>query len=260
MLIPGLPKLYIKDDGFTPPSDPVYYLLTGSGLFRGHNMPLFSSLTKVEDGIRGLQEQEEQLDLRLPKIPKFLIERAVGFFREVYDRHRSEAVLLIHYSPEKRHYRFVAPPQTVTVKVYTWYEVVRDEVEYETVPAARGYQQVGSIHSHGAMPAFQSWQDEQDARSKQGLHIVVGSLTWRPKFDVAFSIGGRRFDLKLEDVAEGFDEAILPAPKVWWQQVKCEREHASTYGSDGGYYQHDDYHSSATGYSDGHGGFGPVPD
>ena len=259
LLVPGLPKVYVKNDDFKPPDDPVYYVLTGSGLFRGHSMPLFSSLTKAEDGIRGLQEQEEELDLRLPKIPKFLIERAVGFFIEIYRELRSEAVLLIHYHPEKEHYRFVAPPQTITITVYPWYEVVRDEVEYQMVAPVRGYQQIGSIHSHGAMPPFQSWQDEEDARYKQGLHLVCGSLNWEPRFDAVFSVGGRHFDLELEDVAEGFDEPILPAPKFWHQQVTCKRVAANVYGW-GGYHEQNDYNSAAAGSGTSHDGYGALPD
>jgi hypothetical protein len=233
LLIPGLPKVYVKTKDFTRPEDPVFYLLTGSGLFKGHNMECFSSLGKLEDGIRGLEEQEDELDLRLAKIPQFLIERSVGFFLEVYEKHRSEAVLLIHYHPQKQHYRFVAPPQTINVTVYPWYEVVKDEVEYENVPPVRGYQQVGSIHSHGAMPAFQSWQDDEDGRFNQGLHI-----------------------------AEGFEEPIRPAPKFWWQQVRVKKTPSRSYSSYGwgGYNEHDDYSSTAAGYGEPYDGYGARPD
>ncbi len=262
LLIPGLPKIYVKDKEFTRPDDPVFYLLTGSGLFKGHNMDCFSSLGKLEDGIRGLEEQDDELDLRLAEIPRFLIERAVGFFVEVYEEHRSEAVLLIHYHPQKQHYRFVAPPQTINITVYPWYEVVKDEVEYENVPPVRGYQQIGSIHSHGAMPAFQSWQDDEDGRFNQGLHIVVGSLNWRPKFNVVFSVAGRQFELKLEDVAEGFEEPIRPAPKFWWQQVRVKKTPSRSYRTykRGGDYGYDDYGATAAGYGEPYDGYGARPD
>jgi hypothetical protein len=259
-----MPQVLLKDDSFKPPEDPVYYIVAANGLYRVVNTPLYSATAKVE-GLKGLCHQEERLDLKLPLIPQALMECAVGFFEQIYDELQSESVLLLHYHPERRRYRLVAPEQTVTVVVSRWSSWVKGEVDYEVVPTARGWVHVGDIHSHGGQGAFQSWTDTEDARFRDGLHIVVGRVNWKPDFDVAFTVAGRRFKLGLAEVCEGFQEA-KPAPARWREKVVCQVEVSRSYGytsaSQGKGYGCDDY--ASRGYCPelppGNDGFGRLSD
>ncbi|MBI4142833.1 hypothetical protein HY480_03100, partial [Candidatus Uhrbacteria bacterium] len=110
---------------------------------------------------------------------------------------RSEAILVIAYHLEHRTFQCIAPPQIVS----------GDACDY-TPPLASdlpdGYRCVGTVHSHGELPAFHSCTDEDDERVSDGIHITVGRLDQQVVEIVAsLAVSGCRFPQAVERVLGG---------------------------------------------------------
>ena len=71
--------LYFKQSEREPePADPVYYLLTGDGLFLNRNTPFFSSSVPAPGGPPVLCRHAARLENRFPAIPGALFERVAA--------------------------------------------------------------------------------------------------------------------------------------------------------------------------------------
>src|SRR5512135_68248 len=91
--------IYLKDQDFTAPDDPIYYLLTRDGLFLVKRTPFFEGVVPVA-GIPWLEPQEPGVRLTAASpLPADLLLRALAFFRAVYSRYQSEAVALLTWQP-----------------------------------------------------------------------------------------------------------------------------------------------------------------
>jgi hypothetical protein len=86
--------IYLKDQDFSPPDDPLYYLLTKDGLFLVKSTPFFAAAVPVQ-GIPWLEAQEPEVRLTAPPLPASLLLQALAFFRAVFSRYKSEAVVLL---------------------------------------------------------------------------------------------------------------------------------------------------------------------
>ncbi len=208
--------LHLKDDGFQEPAEPIYYLLARNGLFAVKETAFFRSVTRVE-GLSWLEEQEEGVQLKLPaRIPLLLIRQVVAFFQEIYRRHQAEAVVLLYYNGEARRYELVVPEQEAS-PLRCWYEIG---------PTPPGWQRVGTIHSHGKLPAFHSGADVEDEAHDDGIHITVGNLDFVPSLSCDVVVDGRRFDIAPMDLVDG-------AETVEWPQQWLERVSATGYPAGG---------------------------
>ena len=183
--------IYLKNDEFVEPDDPIYYLVTKDGLFQVKQNAFFRSCTKVE-GLGWLQEEEEWAELRLPPLPATLLAEAVAFFREVFEKHKAEAVILIYYHLRDERYELKVPKQ----------KVAGGHCEYEIGPTPSGYLRVGTIHSHASAEAFHSELDDLDEIHDDGLHITVGNLDQNISLSYSLVVDGRRFPLKPDEVFE----------------------------------------------------------
>lgn len=183
--------IYLKDDGFVEPDDPIYYLVTKDGLFQVKQNAFFRSSTKVE-GLGWLQGEEERVDLRLPRLPATLLAEAVAFFREVFEKYKAEAIMLIYYHLGDKRYELKVPRQ----------KVAGEHCEYEIGPTPPGYLRVGTIHSHASAEAFHSELDDLDEMHDDGLHITVGNLDQTISLSCSLVVEGRRFPLKSDEVFE----------------------------------------------------------
>ena len=93
-------------------------------------------------------------------------------------------------------------------------------VDYSGLPAPLGFVRLGTIHSHGDLPAFYSLTDERDSEFDDSLNIVVGNLARkRPSFFACFMVNGRKFDLGPEEVVEPYRKPRFPVPREWLDQV-----------------------------------------
>jgi hypothetical protein len=163
------------------PEEEVFYMLTGSGLFLCRNNTYFSSCVPARSWPGELAGQEKFLNLRYPKIPRTLIEQAVGFFEAVVDRHDAEAALQLIWDDQREIYRLIVPRQRCTVYEDWQGRKTPQGVHYdlpERVP--RNWVLVGDIHSHVDFAAYSSATDQYDELYRTGLHIVVGRIYNEP--------------------------------------------------------------------------------
>ncbi|MGO9393599.1 MAG: Mov34/MPN/PAD-1 family protein [Desulfobaccales bacterium] len=189
--------IYLKEQDFSPPEEPIYYLLTGQGLFLVKRTPFFEAVLPAA-GIPWLAPQEPGVRLCGPPLPAELLLQAVAFFRAVYARHQSEAVALLSWREKAHSYELVIPHQTVGGGHCDY--MVRD------FPA--GLLRLGTIHSHAALEAFHSQRDEADERHEDGFHLTVGNLDGDLSLSCSVVVQGNRGYLPPEHL-------ISPYPIPW---------------------------------------------
>ncbi len=158
--------IYLKDQDFTPPPDPIYYLLTQDGLFLVKRTPFFEAIVPAK-GIPWLKPQESEVRLLAPSLPAALLLQAVAFFRAVYSRYKSEAVALLAWREASGTYELVIPYQTVGGA----------HLDYEVREFPADLIRLGTIHSHAGAEAFHSERDWNDERFEDGFHITVGNIS-----------------------------------------------------------------------------------
>jgi proteasome lid subunit RPN8/RPN11 len=91
------------------------------------------------------------------------------FFREVYRKHRAEAIVILAYNQTEGCYTLCCPTQDVSQGHVTY---DRDWQNY----AEDGYKPVGTIHSHCNFQAFHSGVDTGDEADYDGVHITLGHV------------------------------------------------------------------------------------
>ena len=192
---------YLKDASYSEPSEPLYYLLAGDGLYVSRRNRFFTTQLRVQ-GLPGLQSHAEKVQLHLPaKLPEHLLTQAVAFFRTVFERFDSEAILLLYYAADEERYELVAPKQEVTPLT----------CHYDIEATPSGWLRVGSLHSHGALQAGHSDVDARDERHEDGLHFTIGNLDRLPTVSCELAVDGRRLEVPLGDVVDLSSEAEVPA-------------------------------------------------
>jgi hypothetical protein len=206
---------YVKDASYKEdPAASHYYLLAREGLYLVRRSPFFSTELVVQ-GLPWLQPHQERVQLNLPaKVPVALLDQATAFFAAVFERHQSEAILLLYYRPATEQYEMVAPHQYVTPLT----------CDYDLAPTPDGLVRVGTLHSHGALEAGHSDVDERDERYDDGLHFTVGSLDALPQVSCELVAGGRRFPVPLEQVLDR--RRAEPVPAEWLAAVEGGLERA----------------------------------
>jgi hypothetical protein len=145
------------------------------------------------------------------KIPQIVLQQAVSFFRAVFDRFQTEAIVLLWYAPgapEGQRWQIMAPEQTVDPA----------HCHYDDPGAApSGWYCAGTIHSHGGMGSFHSGVDDHDEDHRDGIHITVGRVNSLVEFAVSVMVNGERFKLELADVVAGVQPTAFPAE--WLERV-----------------------------------------
>jgi hypothetical protein len=191
----------------------------GSFQFRRVGNGLIEATTKIGPGWPGdgLGEWRESLQLGFAeKISLAKLEQVVAFFREVYQRFRSEALVLLFYAPaapEGERWTVVVPEQVVS-PAHLYSE--------DPGPAPNGWLLAGTIHSHGNMRAYHSGTDDSDEKYKDGIHITVGAITGAPEYSCSVVVSGRRFQINLEDIVAGFEPIAFPPE--WMERVERHQE------------------------------------
>lgn len=157
--------IYLKDQDFISPDDPIYYLLTQDGLFLVKRTPFFEAAVPAA-GIPWLESMAPGIRLTAPPLPADLLLQALAFFRAVYARYRAEAVALLAWRETTQTYELVIPHQTVG----------GGHCDYEVRDFPTGLTRLGTIHSHAGLEAFHSERDDADERFEDGFHLTVGNL------------------------------------------------------------------------------------
>jgi len=196
-------KVFINDGKHKVPNDDIFYIVGKEGLFIKKSLGIIDSITPI-DNISILNSVETCARLNINKISKTNFAKMYMFFKDVYKKFQSEAILLIFYNEKTHKYKIVSPKQTVS----------GTSMEYDRKIIIKDYTMIGDIHSHGTMSAFHSSVDDQDEKSFDGLHITIGHIT-SLNFSISGSIviNGNRFVINPLDYIEGIQKAKEIEPK-----------------------------------------------
>jgi hypothetical protein len=230
--------VHVKDAAYSPPDAAAFYLLTADGLFLERTTPLFSASIPV-DQVPGLQPHRAALRLRIPRVPAHVIERAVAFFRVVYERWQGEGIVILFYAPpsEGRSARFFvdAPPQLIRGRLVDGRFQARLHLEYGSCDRpGPEFVKLGTIHSHAEVSATASCLDAADELYETGLHVIVGRVDRDvPELAAAFVAGRTRFKLAPEDVLSPLS-AVRRVPPAWLGRVTAVLDGANGMSITGG--------------------------
>jgi PRTRC genetic system protein A len=243
------------------PKDAVFFLLSGEGLHLCRNHDLFRSSVPAPNFPAELAPHEPFLALRYPVIPRRLVERAVGFFHEVYRRWGAEAGLLLVLDDATRQLRLTCPRQVASISRGIAGTLPLN-LRYQIPPLEPGELLIGDLHSHANEPAYASGTDRADEVNRTGLHVVVGRLGAvdrgeTPAFHVDAVADGMRFSVQPRMVMEQYRRPGDDYPVWWLDRVEVEVS-SWTSSSDAGW----DASGSGNGWrwSGDAGRFGPCSD
>lgn len=191
---------YFKNESFKEPEDTIYYLIASNGVFKVKKTTFFVSSSAIMISVEGrelpgLQKHFASVRINLPKkVSDEILKSSLSFFRAVYQKYeRSEAIVILYWSPAKREYLIRAPKQEVIAMSLPYYEVGENPW---------GLVRVGTIHSHCDAPAFHSKVDEADEAQDDGIHITIGNINSNPSYSCAIVSDGQRLSVGIEKVVD----------------------------------------------------------
>lgn len=220
------------------PDDTFFYVMTADGLFVCRNHKFFRSCVPAPRWPSALARQDTFLKVAYPKMPRAMIERIVGFFSEVADRHNSEAGVLLAWDEPAQRLHVVVPDQVATVS-RNWYgDVFPIGLKYEwPTELPEGWVIIGDVHSHVDHWPNPSYIDDLDETHRAGVHVVVGRIRSEPpEFHIEAVVDGQRFILRPDQIMDDYRRRRDKIPRAWLEKVRIK-----TYG-----YQLDDDSDQST--------------
>lgn len=253
----GLPLVFVKEpEANKPPELPtepgIHYLLGANGVFKYVNNDYYTACVKSTKA-PGLAVLCEKAKINLKSLPRELLGQVETFFRDVWKKYKSEAVVVLYANPVTKEWRVMVPKQKVS-SAHADYEMTGMPVEVD------GFRQFGSIHSHGSMGAFHSSTDTHDEVKWDGLHITIGKIDEAQlQYSARWMLSGSEFKCDLSEWVEQLPE--VPSPKDWIDQVEEKKTVGyggvgplwqGAYGANGEFgnaFEDDDEHWKTRGFS-----------
>lgn len=218
--------VYVKTGDFVwPDQERMFYLLARDGLFLCRNHIWFKSCAPAKTGPSELAEQKSFCQVDYPKIPRALIEKAVGFFYKIHqDKDGAESALILVWNLIAKQVEFICPEQKVS-----W-----GSVKYDIPNLPPHLILLGDLHSHGTMDPNPSMMDEGDELHRPGLHFIVGDINHEPPNICCMAVvDGSRFRINNPfEMFEGYNQRDSDVPPEWVEKVK-KHEYTTTYAWDG---------------------------
>ena len=216
--------ILLKTDADVRSDESVHYVVASNGVFHVADTETHRAVTRTEGPIPGLVPERESLRLRFPPVPATVLRPVLGFFRQVYEDHRGEGIVILFYRPDDLSYRVGVPQQTI-LGYQRWDGEWRAYLglRYGSAPRPRGYLRFGTVHSHAETSAGASHTDCADERLQDGLHVVYGHIDRpEPSCSAAYVANGTRFIVDPDDVVEPCRVPADPANPSWMVQVHRE--------------------------------------
>lgn len=208
----GIPVCYILaakkfDNGESPLNKYKYEEWTEPVIFKRINVAMGHGLLVQKDaGRMPLATLKDAAFWTLPPIPRSMVDTIDSFFRAVYDKHKSESIVILTYDPEFKDvegldpsdgWGFLVPDQTNSGSSckYEPESIVDEKPEHVLI--------VGSAHSHPNMSAFASHTDVGDQMDFDGLHITYGwqnSKGGRTEYHIEYQLNNQRFAFSPDQV------------------------------------------------------------
>jgi hypothetical protein len=130
------------------PDEKVFYYVTADGLFICRNHEFFRSSVKVRSGPAELGTHRQFLEISYPKVPRPLLELAVGFFARAAALYDAEAAALLVWNTQRKRVELVVPAQVSTVaRTWTGWTYPID-VKYELPSLPPHLVLLGDMHIH----------------------------------------------------------------------------------------------------------------
>ncbi|MBI4280685.1 hypothetical protein HY628_00630 [Candidatus Uhrbacteria bacterium] len=200
-----------------PRDEPFTYILGRNGPYLQKITPAFRAVVPAAS-LPMLAEVKQEAEYLLPPIPPEVVWQMLLFFRLIYERYRTEALLFLSYHTARGTFRLDAPPQRVSSA-----GCQADLRNWKRPP--EGFLPVGTAHSHASMSAFHSGTDQHDEEFDDGIHITVGRLD-RPAVQIVASlaVSGKRFPQEMERVLGGLRQWTPPKEVPAASQVLSESD------------------------------------
>ena len=218
-------KVFVHDGESQMPSDDIMYIIGKEGIFLKKTVGLIHSVAPV-DKISILQSVETFAQMQIPPMPGQNFAQIMSFFRAVYNEHRSEAMSLLYYNVKKQQHWIRIPVQ----------EVSYGGVDYENFEDhERGFDLIGTIHSHGSMGAFHSGTDDADEKYFDGLHITIGDNDEEyQSISASIVVNGKRVKVNPMDYVEDLNAEEYTHVPLWVQRqfTNARNENRSKYWDD----------------------------
>lgn len=240
-----IPAELLKDDGS------VSFVLHNNNLFRLQNNKLWSFMNTFKpkkgtiaefinkvigepsyksDYAYLLEDRAEQHPL-----PLEILRYSMKYFRDVYDKHGTEAAVLLMFNDTTNEWRLLKVLQMDCTGGGVHYltpkpsaeNITEDKIYYETVFADEaatalmlksyeeynalmnsGFKIMGTIHSHCNFGAFHSGTDDADEKDFDGLHITVGNCRSGWSFSARYMINGFEFKRDIAQIVKASLEEI----------------------------------------------------
>jgi hypothetical protein len=216
--------ILLKTDRDVGSKDSMYYIVASTGVYLVVDTEMYRAVTRCEGEIAGLLPERETLRLKFPPVPATILGPVLGFFRQVYEEHGGEGVVVLFYRPDTRTFRVGVPRQTIPGYRRwdgAWRAYLR--LHYEHVERPPGYLRFGTIHSHAETSAYASHEDCEDEQGQDGLHVVYGHIHRAdPSRSACFVANGARFELDPDDVVERCRVPAETSNPGWMSQVHRE--------------------------------------
>lgn len=213
------------------PDDDIYYILAKDGLYLKKKLGLIESLTPVKQ-ISILESATPYAKMNIGKIPGKDFAKVISFFKQVYEKFHSEAIVLLYYNEKNKRYKLHVPFQKVSSA----------GLEYVNALTFKGFTLIGDIHSHSGFSAFHSGVDDKDEEHFDGLHITIGDNNKEmPSITASIVVNGVRFtvdpidyvyDLELVEYSNYSPQMFRPS----FIEIDGVKEYNSVVKSHLGYY------------------------
>lgn len=144
------------------------------------------------------------------KIPDNIISQAHDFFKRIYAKHHAEAEVIITMNAETKQFRLFVPYQRVS------HAGVKSI--FEPTHISRGWDVVGTLHSHCDFSAFHSGTDSGDASDMDGVHFTIGHVNNdTPQIVAMVVMAGKEFHYSDPNEIAEIAYHTQTSPE-WWDQ------------------------------------------
>ena len=212
---PDIMEVIVAKDGidFPEPEMP-YYILAKEHLYLHKKTAIGTVLmpeSKLPFTVGSIGEHKQGVfNWTGEKVPAQIIGQATAFFRRIYEKHHTEAEVLLTMHNDTKAFRIFIPHQRVSAGGV--------KSVHEPTHIGHDYLVVGTIHSHCMMSAFHSGTDTNDASDMDGVHFTIGKVMDNtPEIVAMVSMNGKNFHYaKPSDIAEiNFNGHTAPE---WWDE------------------------------------------
>jgi len=192
------------------------YVVTKKGVMLYKDTFFATSFVDIPDQDKTIAEFTPVIQYGYPEIDYKTYRIILTFFREVYKKHKSEAMVLLAIKKDGDKYRLLVPKQYVSSAGirYDCTEIYNNLKKNEIL--------CGSVHSHPTFAASQSSIDKADEENPicDGLHITFGNINKDiPDIHTRFVASGKTLVSKNPMVQTQPPTQETKIPQDWMNKV-----------------------------------------